>query len=307
MPPQRATTLLLMTIVAAADGSSLGNPGPAGWAWVIDDQNWAADGWPSGTNNKGELTAVLNLLQQTAHVTEPLHILCDSQYVINSITKWMPSWKRKGWKKADGKPVQNQELMQQLDTAMQGRKVTFEWVRGHAGHDMNERADDLARAAATAYSRKQAPVTGPGFTLIPAPVGTSAAAPTSSQSISAEESGMLFDLPEATDTDVAGLVRSLLRGASAMRLRQLIAPKALLIDAAGAVYDRKQAIAASGKTLFAGALGQVENRDLTVRELADGTTSVVVEVPGQVISMVWQQLSAGQEPVLVSYHEATVR
>lgn len=152
-----------MTIIAAADGSALGNPGPAGWAWYIDEQQWRCGGWARGTNNQGELTAVLDLLRQTAHSDEPLHVLCDSQYVINSITKWMKGWKRKGWKKADGKPVLNVEVMKALDAAMQGRSVTFEWVKGHSGHELNEKADALANGAAKAYSSQQAPRPGPGF------------------------------------------------------------------------------------------------------------------------------------------------
>ncbi|WP_217131929.1 ribonuclease H family protein [Leucobacter chinensis] len=152
-----------MTIVAAADGSALGNPGAAGWAWYIDEQNWMAGGWKHATNNQAELMAVLSLLTETAATNEPLHVLCDSQYVINSLTKWMPGWKRKGWKKSDGKPVLNRELLEQLDEALRGRKVTFEWVKGHAGHRLNERVDDLARDVATAFQRGTAPNTGPGF------------------------------------------------------------------------------------------------------------------------------------------------
>ncbi len=112
----------------------------------------------------GELMAVLDLFVSTAHMPdEPLHILCDSQYVINSVTKWMPGWKRKGWKKSDGKPVLNLELLKEIDAALVGRKYTFEWVKGHAGHDLNEAADDRARAAATAYQAKREPNAGPGF------------------------------------------------------------------------------------------------------------------------------------------------
>ena len=74
-----------MTLVAAADGSALGNPGPAGWAWYVDDDCWASGGWPHGTNNMGELTAVLDLLQQTAEVDDDLLVYCDSTYAINSI------------------------------------------------------------------------------------------------------------------------------------------------------------------------------------------------------------------------------
>ncbi|RMB62248.1 ribonuclease H family protein [Tessaracoccus antarcticus] len=150
-------------IIAAADGSSLSNPGPAGWAWYVSDDIWAAGGWPHGTNNMGELMAVLDLLQSTAHVEEPIRILCDSQYVINSLTKWMPGWKRRGWKKGDGKPVLNVDLMKELDVALQDREVEFEWVKGHAGHAMNEAADVRARAAATAFQQGVPADEGPGF------------------------------------------------------------------------------------------------------------------------------------------------
>ncbi|MDN6177895.1 MAG: ribonuclease HI, partial [Micrococcaceae bacterium] len=153
-----------MTITAAADGSALGNPGPAGWAWYVDDSAWRAGGWPHGTNNMGELMAVLDLFRSTEHVAdEHLHILCDSQYVINCITKWMPGWKRKGWKKADGKPVLNVDLLKQIDEAITGRDYRFEWVKGHAGHHLNEAADDRARAAATAYQSGRGSDAGPGY------------------------------------------------------------------------------------------------------------------------------------------------
>lgn len=153
-----------MTIRAAADGSALGNPGPAGWAWYVDDSQWRAGGWPRATNNQGELMAVIDLLHATAHrADEPLTVLCDSQYVINSVTQWMPGWKRRGWRKADGKPVLNRELLETLDLAMQGRQVKFEWIKGHAGHPLNEAADDRARAAATAYQRGEQPNVGPGL------------------------------------------------------------------------------------------------------------------------------------------------
>ena len=153
-----------MTITAAADGSALGNPGPAGWAWYVNDDCWRAGGWPHGTNNQGELMAVLDLFRSTAHIPqEHLRILCDSQYVINSVTKWMPGWKRKGWRKADGKPVLNVDLLKEIDKELVGRKYTFEWVKGHAGHDLNEAADERARAVALAYQQGVAARSGPGF------------------------------------------------------------------------------------------------------------------------------------------------
>ena len=152
-----------MTITAAADGSSLGNPGPAGWAWYVDEDTWDAGGWPKGTNNLGELTAILRLLEATAETGEELHILADSQYAINVVSKWRLGWKKRGWTKADKKPIKNLELIQEIDRAMEGRRVTFEWVKGHAGHRMNERADDLARGCAEAYQAGRTPKPGPGF------------------------------------------------------------------------------------------------------------------------------------------------
>ncbi|WP_336501293.1 ribonuclease H [Microbacterium paraoxydans] len=180
-----------MTITAAADGSALGNPGPNGWAWYIDDANWAAGGSPHGTNNQGELRAVLELLQATAGTDEKLLIECDSRYVIDSMTKWMPGWKRRGWRKSDGGPVLNRDLLEGIDEAMRGRDVEFSWVKGHAGHPLNEAADERANAAAKAYQQKQEPRRGPGFTratdggaavAASAPVAAAAAAPTASLS-----------------------------------------------------------------------------------------------------------------------------
>ena len=153
-----------MTIRAAADGSALGNPGPAGWAWYVDDSSWAAGGWKHATNNQGELMAVLQFFRATAHLDDDLLILCDSQYVINCVTKWMPGWKKKGWRKADGKPVMNVELLKEIDDALVGRTYRFEWVKGHANHPLNEAADARARAASEAFMRGRPVPAGPGFT-----------------------------------------------------------------------------------------------------------------------------------------------
>ncbi len=155
-----------MTITAAVDGSSLGNPGPAGWAWVVDDDHWDAGGWPEGTNNLGELTAVLELLKATEAAglgAEKLRILADSQYAINVVAKWRHGWKKRGWAKTDKKPIKNLELIQEIDRVIEGRDVEFEWVKGHAGHAMNERADDLARGCAEAYQAGRTPAPGPAF------------------------------------------------------------------------------------------------------------------------------------------------
>ncbi len=169
-----------MTTVVAVDGSALGNPGPAGWAWYVDENCWAAGGWPSSSNNRGELTALLEILKATAPTNEELHVLADSQYVINSVTKWIAGWKANGWRKADKKPVVNVDLMQAIDKAITGRKVSFEWVRGHSGHPLNEAADDKARAAARAYQHHSSVESGPGWTR-GENKGTTTAAPGSAQ------------------------------------------------------------------------------------------------------------------------------
>ena len=183
-----------MTITAAADGSSLGNPGPAGWAWYVDEDTWDAGGWPKGTNNLGELTAILRLLEATAETGEELHILADSQYAINVVSKWRLGWKKRGWTKADKKPIKNLELIQEIDRAMEGRRVTFEWVKGHAGHRMNERADDLARGCAEAYQAGRTPEPGPGFGG-----GSSRGAAPAGQASASQTSGGAATAPAAVE------------------------------------------------------------------------------------------------------------
>lgn len=165
-------------IIAAADGSALGNPGPAGWAWYIDDDHWASGGWAHGTNNMGELKAVLDLFEATASRPEAkLRVYCDSQYVINSLTKWMTGWKKKGWKKSDGKPVLNRDLLEALDRVLAGRDYEFIWVKGHAGHELNEKADSLANGAARAYQEGREPAHGPGFGASAEPATAAVEAP----------------------------------------------------------------------------------------------------------------------------------
>ncbi|MFJ2544779.1 ribonuclease H [Microbacterium sp. NPDC087589] len=187
-----------MTITAAADGSALGNPGPNGWAWYIDDDNWAAGGSPHGTNNQGELRAVLELLLATSGISEKLMIECDSRYVIDSVTKWMPGWKRKGWRKSDGGPVLNRDLLEGIDEAIRGRDVEFSWVKGHAGHPLNEAADERANAAAKAYQAKQEPRRGPGFTM-----ATDAGAAVAASAPIAAAAGRSDSAGNPTDDDTA--------------------------------------------------------------------------------------------------------
>jgi len=136
-------------LVAATDGSCLRNPGPGGWCWYVNDDCWGAGGEPETTNNRMELLAVAALLESVP-AGRPVHIMADSSYVIDALTKWRHGWKRKNWRTSSGEPVKNRDLMERLDLLMTTHAPTFEWVRGHQGHAENEAADDRARAVATA-------------------------------------------------------------------------------------------------------------------------------------------------------------
>lgn len=224
-------------IIAAADGSALGNPGPAGWAWYVDDTCWASGGWPHGTNNMGELMAVLDLLQQTAHLDDDLLIYCDSTYVINAVTKWLAGWKRKGWKTGSGQPVKNVELMKALDAAMRPN-VKFEWVKGHSGHVLNEAADVRANAAAAAYQRGDVADPGPGF------VGSSTAHPAATVGQVEEEPDLFsdFDEPQLSEEEqVVALERSLLTDevrSDRAAVAALLHPQWQEIGASGRLWNR---------------------------------------------------------------------
>ena len=238
-------------IIAAADGSALGNPGPAGWAWYIDDDHWASGGWAHGTNNMGELKAVLDLFEATASRPEAkLRVYCDSQYVINSLTKWMPGWKKKGWKKSDGKPVLNRDLLEALDQALTGRDYEFIWVKGHAGHELNEKADSLANGAARAYQEGREPAHGPGFGAPAEPAAESAAASAVEESIvnapAAEpaltESSADAHLPMQEFT--AAEIENAQRGVESLRLSGLLRPaSAVNAPDPEAVRTRKEQLA----------------------------------------------------------------
>ncbi|MFE5140519.1 ribonuclease H [Streptomyces fagopyri] len=145
---------MLERVVAACDGASKGNPGPAGWAWVVADGEETPTRWEAGplgraTNNVAELTALERLL--TAMAPEvPLEIRMDSQYAMKAVTTWLPGWKRKGWKTASGKPVANQELVARIDELLGGRSVEFRYVPAHQvdGDRLNDFADRAASQAA---------------------------------------------------------------------------------------------------------------------------------------------------------------
>ncbi len=128
------------------DGACLGNPGPGGYAAVITiagEEQIIVGRDSSTTNNKMEMTAAVKALEAVSKDL-PIMIHSDSQYVIKGATEWLRGWKVKGWRKADGKPVMNQDLWVQMDALMIGRQITWKWVKGHAGHPENERVDRLA-------------------------------------------------------------------------------------------------------------------------------------------------------------------
>ena len=128
------------------DGACRGNPGPGGWAAVVreaGDERELSGFDAQTTNNRMELTAAIEALASLPEGAEA-KVTSDSRYVIDGITKWVIGWKRKNWRKSDGKPVLNQELWQRLDAEVARRKVAWAWVEGHTGHPENERCDELA-------------------------------------------------------------------------------------------------------------------------------------------------------------------
>ncbi|ANP52767.1 ribonuclease H family protein [Streptomyces griseochromogenes] len=142
-------------VVAACDGASKGNPGPAGWAWVVSDDERTPARWESGplgraTNNVAELTALERLLA-AVDPNVPLEIRMDSQYAMKAVTTWLPGWKRNGWKTAAGKPVANQDLVVRIDELLDGRSVDFRYVPAHQvdGDPLNDFADRAASQAAS--------------------------------------------------------------------------------------------------------------------------------------------------------------
>ncbi|MCC6609625.1 MAG: ribonuclease HI [Burkholderiales bacterium] len=128
------------------DGACKGNPGPGGWGALLrcgERERELCGGEPNTTNNRMELTAVIQALAVLKRPST-VEIYTDSQYVRNGITEWLAQWKRRGWRTAEGKPVKNLDLWQSLEHEASRHRIVWHWVRGHAGHDGNERADALA-------------------------------------------------------------------------------------------------------------------------------------------------------------------
>jgi ribonuclease HI len=136
-------------VVIHTDGACSGNPGPGGWGAILASGNHEKElkgGEAHTTNNRMELMGAISALE-ALKVPATVDLHTDSQYLQQGISQWIHGWKRNGWRTADKKPVKNTDLWQRLDTAMQRHDVRWHWVKGHAGHALNERADALARAA----------------------------------------------------------------------------------------------------------------------------------------------------------------
>ncbi|MCY4306382.1 MAG: ribonuclease HI [Aestuariivita sp.] len=143
----------MLEIVAYTDGACSGNPGPGGWGVFLRatkekktiKERELYGGEANTTNNRMELMAAIKALETLSGST-PIKIYTDSKYVRDGVTNWMAKWKKNGWKTASKRPVKNLDLWQRLDAVQCEHKVTWEWIKGHAGHEGNERADWLARA-----------------------------------------------------------------------------------------------------------------------------------------------------------------
>ncbi len=132
------------------DGACRGNPGPGGWGVLLryngrEKELWGGEA--ETTNNRMELTAAIRALEALNQPCE-VDLFTDSVYVRDGITRWLPNWKRRGWRTANRKPVKNQDLWQELDAAASRHSVRWHWVEGHSGHEGNERADALANRGA---------------------------------------------------------------------------------------------------------------------------------------------------------------
>jgi ribonuclease HI len=144
------------SIVIYTDGACSGNPGPGGWGAILmsgEHRKELSGGEAETTNNRMELLAAISALEA---LKKPSHVdlHTDSNYLRDGITKWIFGWKRNGWKTADKKPVKNVELWQRLDAARQTHTIEWHWVKGHAGHPENERADELARQGMAPFKKK---------------------------------------------------------------------------------------------------------------------------------------------------------
>jgi len=144
-------------VIIHTDGACSGNPGPGGWGAILEFNGRTKElfgGVPDTTNNRMELTAAIESLRALKSPCR-VEIHTDSEYLQNGITKWIHGWRKNGWKTAARKPVKNADLWQALTELIAKHQVSWHWVRGHSGHDLNERADELAREGMAPYLKRK--------------------------------------------------------------------------------------------------------------------------------------------------------
>lgn len=150
-------------IIIATDGACSGNPGPGGWGTILilEDhgevikRKHISGGEPDTTNNRMEIMAAIKGLEALQTTRLPVTVISDSQYVVKGMTEWLPGWKARGWKASSGKPVENRDVWERLDGLAQSYDVSWQWVRGHNGHPLNEEADLLASSEAQRIAHMQ--------------------------------------------------------------------------------------------------------------------------------------------------------
>ncbi len=150
-------------LFAYTDGACSGNPGPGGWGALLIARDGGtvvkeremSGGEADTTNNRMELMAAIAVLEGLSRASK-ITVITDSAYVKNGVSQWLHGWKRNGWRTADRKPVKNADLWQRLDAARSRHEVVWEWIKGHADHPENERADELARAGMAPYKPRRA-------------------------------------------------------------------------------------------------------------------------------------------------------
>ncbi len=145
-------------VAAYTDGACSGNPGPGGWGAILifgEHRKELSGGESPTTNNRMELLAAIMALEALSRACE-IDLHTDSQYLRNGVMQWIHSWKRNGWRTASKQPVKNDDLWKRLDAAQARHNIEWHWVKGHAGHEMNERADELAREGMAPYLGKKA-------------------------------------------------------------------------------------------------------------------------------------------------------
>ncbi|MFG2869847.1 ribonuclease H [Streptomyces sp. NPDC048338] len=197
---------MVQKIIAACDGASKGNPGPAAWAWVIAGADGEVGTWEAGplgraTNNVAELTALQKLLE-TLDPAVPVEVRMDSQYAMKAVTTWLPGWRRKGWKTAAGTPVANKDLVVRIDELLTGREVEFVYTPAHQVD--GDRLNDAADRAASHTARSQQAIGSADGSALPPPEPATAGRGTAGPRRAAAASGTRATKPRAQGARAVG-------------------------------------------------------------------------------------------------------